>query len=1082
MYGQEYTSRPQIGLPRLPALPLFAVLAAVLYASSGLVAAPKAVIGKDDFTGKPIFLLKGRAHPILEGTRKRFDGKEVDLEAIKKRLLERRGDIVDLDFVYDSFSRAARKEVSDWFRSQFYARYGCSCNNGRPGSLFSWRTAIVLEDEDLAAQVLSDIKHWLGHDTTCSGHSTDFRDYDYCYGGYPGTIAAFAGYLEGLDPATLRVPAFPDPDSDRHDGFVQPFAEKNRARVVWKGLPGFLRRHLNICSPSGHVPPINDSGDHVYRHKHVGSVPAGFDLRSRNMRSEVVLLAGQLNRDALWGKTDPILKEKVPGADAFYVLFDTAPDNDVHNHLDALQIVLWRWGKYLLWDIGSDCAGDGYTYENGRYTHQTYAHNTVVVDQLPQLPTHPQVLFFGEVPGLKAAEADAGWTHDSVFHRRVLALTEDYLVDVSLLRPRRGHEQEQHDFDYLLTGPGTATIKLLGPKRPVRRKDHPSCEYWGAWPNLPVNYRYIDWAEPYEVQGGFESGWELDGTGLRTIVLSKDFIRACIGHARASNYDTLGLAKLYAGYRGTQAQFFSVIEPYQQESRIAAVEQLDDSCCRIEMKGGDVDYVQVNRRSPRFLTIRTGTDGVIKALRALEARTVFLGDSQIEADREALDGLALELDGAKARLYAESPEAQTLFVPVGKAVSASAGGKPMPLKDGRVAVSLSKGKTILELEFNAAPDLHYTRDDALKSGAANPQRELAEIVDPDFPHTSELVWDEAYRRPYVYADGAYWGEDGLSACAVAMSADGNCVAYGSYKGYVDTFTGEGKRRWRKYVSGRVIEDYYHRGKGVAVSPDGSLVAIGTTAGQALLLDAKGQVIWEKTLGEDVVGVALDAEGSVFLATAKQVSLVGKEGAVRYALAVEGHVDDIYLLEGGEGALYTTYSGLIGRLDRDGKEIWSYRSNWDTGVYTVVASSNGKRAYAGRVDKHVVALNDRGKVLWEHFVEVPPVAMACSRDGKYLAVSGDGGRVYYFDSSGKLHWVFQCASMCYGIAMSEDGEYVSAVATCGTVYLLSRAGKLISHNAVYTPEPVKCAISADGRYTAVAGIGFDLLYFRNAVGR
>jgi photosystem II stability/assembly factor-like uncharacterized protein len=248
----------------------------------------------------------------------------------------------------------------------------------------------------------------------------------------------------------------------------------------------------------------------------------------------------------------------------------------------------------------------------------------------------------------------------------------------------------------------------------------------------------------------------------------------------------------------------------------------------------------------------------------------------------------------------------------------------------------------------------------------------------------------------------------------------------------------------------------------------------------MLLDAKGQVVWETNRGEDVLGVAVDAAGTVLLATGKAISLVGKDGKERFSFAAPGPIDDLWLLDADKGALYCTHSGAVGRLDNAGKELWSYRSKWNTGIFTVIASPNGRMVYAGRRDNHVVALDRDGDVAWERFVEVPPVTMACSEDGKYLAVSGDGGRVYYFDSSGKLHWVFQCASMCYGIAMSADGRYVSAVATCGTVYLLSREGKVVSHNAVYTPEPVKCAMSADGKFTAVAGIGFDLLFFRNAV--
>lgn len=1065
-------------------------------------AAGGAKIGVDHLTGKPITLPKGRKHPILRETQEKFAKSKEDKATAKKRLLDRKGDILDLDFAWDELTPAERTELSSWFRTNFYRRYGCSCNNGRLGAMHLWAFAIVLEDEELAAQVLSDVEHWLGHDTTCSGHSTDYRDYDYCYGAYPGYIAAFASYLEGLNVETLGAPAYPRWDSDRHDGFVVPFEGGKRENLVWKSFANFQRRALNICAPSGHVPPINDSSDYIYRHKDIGKIPTGFDLRSRNMRSEVVLLAGKLNSEVLWGKRAPIVQEPVPGEDTLYVLFDTAPTNDVHNHLDALQIILWRWGKFLLWDIGSDCAGDGYTYENGRYAHNTFSHNTVLIDQLPQLPTHPQVVFFGEVPGLKAVEADAGWTHDAAFHRRVLLMTDDYLLDVNYLRPRKGREQEVHDFDYMLFGPGTATIKPLGQTRRPRRKDDPSVEYYGAWPNLMVNYPYINWGEPYEAKGGVEAAWEYDGVGLRIVLPSNDFLRTCIGRAREAHYDQLGVAKFYAGYRGTSAQFFALLEPYQKKSRIAAFDRSDDTSCRVEFENGDVDYVLVNRETPRFVLVRTSKDGQVQSVRALGAKTVRLAADQIEADRRELDGLALEWDGAKLKLFAESAEAQTLLIPLGKATSAATAGKALGTNDGKIALQIQKGRTVLEIDLDKNPDIAPTRETMAKLVAESKPREPAEIVDPLYPHTSTLLWDEAYRRPFVYGDGAYWGEDGISPCSVAVSRDGKSVAYGSYKGFVDCFTDAGRRVWRKYTTGCVIEDYYHRGKGVAISPDGAYVAIGTTArlpatmgeystpaarrgaqtagAQALLLDAKGQTVWEKGFPEDVIGVAIDARGSVLLATSKKVELVGKSGTATFSLDAAGPVDDIFLLDEGKGALYCTTSGLIVRLDGTGKELWRYETKWNMGIYTVVASADGKRVYAGRFDNHVVALDNKGKPDWEHFVEIPPVAMACSKDGKNMVVAGDGGRIYYFDASGKLRWTFQCASMCYGTAMSDDGKYISAVATCGTVYFLRSDGKLLSHNAVYTPEPVKCAISGDGRFTAVAGIGFDLLFFENVV--
>ena len=66
---------------------------------------------------------------------------------------------------------------------------------------------------------------------------------------------------------------------------------------------------------------------------------------------------------------------------ANYLCFDAGPLGYGHYHQDKLNVVLWSYGREILFD------GGGGNYENSkwrRYDTDTFSHNTVLVDGLPQ--------------------------------------------------------------------------------------------------------------------------------------------------------------------------------------------------------------------------------------------------------------------------------------------------------------------------------------------------------------------------------------------------------------------------------------------------------------------------------------------------------------------------------------------------------------------------------------------------------------------------------------------------------------------------------------------------------------------------
>ncbi|EIP98222.1 Heparinase II/III-like protein [Opitutaceae bacterium TAV1] len=139
---------------------------------------------------------------------------------------------------------------------------------------------------------------------------------------------------------------------------------------------------LNLMTPDRSLPPFNDSWP--------------LDIR-RQLRGALDFFPKR--DDFRWAATDG--REGRPPAgtshafpdagyyvmrsgwerDANYLVLDAGPLGAGHVHQDKLNLVLWAWGRELLFDSG------GGSYERSKwrdYGVDTYSHNTVLVDGQPQ--------------------------------------------------------------------------------------------------------------------------------------------------------------------------------------------------------------------------------------------------------------------------------------------------------------------------------------------------------------------------------------------------------------------------------------------------------------------------------------------------------------------------------------------------------------------------------------------------------------------------------------------------------------------------------------------------------------------------
>ena len=140
--------------------------------------------------------------------------------------------------------------------------------------------------------------------------------------------------------------------------------------------------NLNASMPNGYLPGLNDAGNtnirgslkqaHEYfpeRKDYQWMATNGKEGTKPEVGSIALPFSGHIIMRTGW---DP---------DDLYMLFDAGPFGYGHQHEDALSIVLYAYGKYMLVDPGN------YPYDSSdwrKYVLSTRAHNTVMVDGCEQ--------------------------------------------------------------------------------------------------------------------------------------------------------------------------------------------------------------------------------------------------------------------------------------------------------------------------------------------------------------------------------------------------------------------------------------------------------------------------------------------------------------------------------------------------------------------------------------------------------------------------------------------------------------------------------------------------------------------------
>ena len=308
-----------------------------------------------------------------------------------------------------------------------------------------------------------------------------------------------------------------------------------------------------------------------------------------------------------------------------------------HGHFDRVSLLaLERYGQTFY----SPLAGfDGYMRDQYKMWDQASAsHNMVVVDQLMQEPVEAELLLFENHQELQACVVqtrarwcqapdwmkfyppkygpnlyDTGVAFDpdfqSVLQRRLLAVTDDYVVMADLL-----DAPQQHTYDWLMHPRGFRKL-VAKEKEVLRHEDQAASERVSS-------YRFMTDCDWYRVVAPMLTRW-VDGP-LRTDIrlLWPREAEVMVGHrphARESAPDQADHRRvLLARATGRQARFLAIIEPYREESVIRAAAAVDANRVRVEMTDGRVQEL-----------LLTGFDGGGRQLRVTLTKTDSVGQRTV---------------------------------------------------------------------------------------------------------------------------------------------------------------------------------------------------------------------------------------------------------------------------------------------------------------------------------------------------------------------------------------------------------------------------------------------------------------------
>ena len=279
------------------------------------------------------------------------------------------------------------------------------------------------------------------------------------------------------------------------------------------------------------------------------------------------------------------------GADQIYVHLDYGPHGGGHGHPDKLTIILFALGKHLAPDP-SRLAYASPLHKS--WYRQTFAHNTVCVDQRSQKPATGKLTMFGSKPGLAVARAECGKAYPGVMMTRSIAVTEGYLIDVYTVR-----SEDEHAYDWLYHNfgdlkPGLTTT----PRAEPLAKDN--------------GYQHMKDVTHADTAETWRADFKQPDANVRLTMLGEPGTAVYFGMGMSEN-PPQPCPMVAVRRKAKRTRFVSVIEPYRDRPVVTGVQV-------VPVPGGDAVAIQVSRGDDRDLLMIAETGGVEREFGGVKTR------------------------------------------------------------------------------------------------------------------------------------------------------------------------------------------------------------------------------------------------------------------------------------------------------------------------------------------------------------------------------------------------------------------------------------------------------------------------------
>ncbi len=142
-----------------------------------------------------------------------------------------------------------------------------------------------------------------------------------------------------------------------------------------------------------------------------------------------------------------------PGPAGLTAAMTFGPYGGFHGHYDKLSFVLFGFGRELGVDPGR-AASQAYRLPiHSSWYKATISHNTVLVDGQSQKPAAGKLELFDRKDGYTAVSASCREAYPGVTHKRLLCITDTYLLVLDEL-----HSDTDHRFDWLYHNKGARAV------------------------------------------------------------------------------------------------------------------------------------------------------------------------------------------------------------------------------------------------------------------------------------------------------------------------------------------------------------------------------------------------------------------------------------------------------------------------------------------------------------------------------------------------------------------------------------------------------------------------------------------------